>query len=248
MLTFLEFIKLQEGLSIKDGEASINYKSSESDIHSLKMGKDKRKTPYMMNSKLSNFHPVFSSYSFDKGEMNTNILKALKGKESIYSFTEDEINSFVKRTAFHLWSTTIKDLNIDVVVSIKSKSDLGKKFSFEFQKRINSVVYLPDSIMKSHINNVKIKENVSKAQEVFIQRIIDRNKEKGKSFDMKEVPGRERQFISNFLEWNNIYNKIQDKNVLIVDDYLTTGSTMSEAFRVIDEMKPKNLYGVTLIK
>lgn len=42
--------------------------------------------------------------------------------------------------------------------------------------------------------------------------------------------------------------KIQDKKVLIVDDFLTSGSTMNEAFRVINKLNPKFLCGVTLIK
>ncbi len=51
--------------------------------------------------------------------------------------------------------------------------------------------------------------------------------------------------IDNFKEGKEIY-KIKGKNVVLIDDVITTGSTLNEASKVLSRYKPKNIDCLTL--
>ena len=48
-----------------------------------------------------------------------------------------------------------------------------------------------------------------------------------------------RHYISNFLEIKKATDSLSDsRNVLIVDDFMTTGTTVNEIIRIIDQYNP----------
>ena len=43
-------------------------------------------------------------------------------------------------------------------------------------------------------------------------------------------------------------DKLKDKKILLIDDVLTTGSTLNECAKAIKHVKPKAIYGLTVAR
>ena len=59
------------------------------------------------------------------------------------------------------------------------------------------------------------------------------------------------KFIKNFIELRDAYevlDKVLGKSVLVVDDILSSGSTMAEMIRQLEEFEPSKIAGLTLFK
>ena len=242
--------ELLEGVRIQDNKFIIDYVKNPDDIHHLNMGKDKSKTPYSMASKEFGGHTVFSSYTLPTSEESKALQKALKGKPNDLGIDIDQtdVKRFVMRTAQHLWMKAIKDKKIDVIVTMKSSSDLSKIFASFFQAKIPNIVYLPDTLHKADISKISISDNASSQQKKRLNDILRKSLETGTSLEMKNVPVPMRKFINGFVEYDNIYKKLEGKTILVVDDYLTSGTTMAKTFQILSEMNPLAIYGVTIFK
>lgn len=247
---------LNDGLSVKDDKLQFRYgKEKYGDDIELLMGKGKNKVPY---KKTIDGHKVYASYivslSADSGDVSNakEILYALKGKTRQKKITVDpeDLLHFIQRTAVHLWSTVPDIDKTDLFVTIKSSSDFSKRLAHELAKKSSdhTLIYSPDSIVKSSIDNIKIENAPNESMKRMLENIIDRAKENG-DFQMKKVPGQLRQFIYNFLEIDSdIVKRIEGRNIVLVDDYLITGRTISESFRLIDFLAPASLTGICYFK
>lgn len=249
-MDFNQTIKILEGVRIKDGSFIFDYVKSPDDIHSLKMGKDKAKTPYTMSSKEFGGHIVFSSYTLPSTIESKALQKSLKGKPNDLgiNISPDDVRQFVNRTAYHLWMTALKDKKIDIIVTMKSTSDLSKLFASFFQSKIPNIIYLPDTMLKVDPSKVTISNAASPMQRKSLARIIQNAIDTGTYIEMKKVDTRMRKYINGFIEYDNVYKKLEGKTVLVVDEYLTTGTTMAKAFQILEEMSPLAIYGVTIFK
>jgi hypothetical protein len=247
---------LTDGLYVQDDKVKVRYgKEKFGDDIELLMGKDKNKTPY---KKSVGGHTVYASYvvslSKESGDPSDakEILYALKGKTRQKNLTIDpaDLDAFIKRTAIHLWGTVPDIEKTDLVVTIKSSSDFGKRLAKELASKSadKTLLYSPDSIVKNKIEDIKLSEAPNSAMEGMLKQIMERAQSKG-SFEMKKVPGKMRHFVYDFLRIDPaLVKKIEGKNVLLVDDYLITGSTITESFRLIDFLAPASLMGVTYFK
>lgn len=74
----------------------------------------------------------------------------------------------------------------------------------------------------------------------YLDKPIIRNIEKTSDIKQADLSKSERKQISNYLEIKNRY-LLTGKNVLIVDDVKTTGSTLKAMVKLIKECKPKKI-------
>lgn len=247
---------INDGLYIQDDKVKVRYgKQKFGDPIELLMGKGKNKVPY---EKTVGGHKVYASYvvslTSESGDVSDakEILYALKGKtrSKSLSISPEELESFIKRTAVHLWSMVPDMDKTDLVVTIKSSSDFGKRLAKELAAKSSdkTMLYSPDSIVKAKIENIKIADAPNDVVRRMLEQVVDRIK-KNQSFEMKKVPGKLRHFVYDFLEIDpKLVKKIEGRNVVLVDDYLITGTTIAESFRLIDFLAPASLKGVTYFK
>lgn len=241
---------LSDGFYVSGSDVKTRYGTEKfGDIVELIMGKGKTKTPYV---KSIDGHPVYSSYVINQtSDIIKELLLTLKGKSKNLNISEEDLNAFIKRTAIHLYATVPNIEKVDLVVTTKSSSDLAKRLAKEIASKSSdhTLLFAPDSIIKGKINNIKISDEIPhEDMRKMLVSIIDKAKTK-QSFEMKKVPGRLRKFIYDFLELDpELVKKVEGKNVLLVDDYLITGSTLQEAFRMIDFLNPASMQAVCFFK
>ena len=240
---------ITDGLYIQDDKVKTRYgKEKSGDPIETLLGKGKTKEPF---AKSIGGHKVYASYTIHGTTDDAKeILLALKGKSKNASISEDDLNKFIKRTAIHLYATVPDMEKTDLVVTIKSSSDLGKRLAKEIASKSSdrTLLYSPDSIIKSKLDDIKVADAPNSTMKAMLEKILARAKAK-ESFEMKKVPGQYRHFIYDFLKIDpELVKKIEGRNVVLVDDYLITGTTIAEAFRLIDFLAPASLKGVSYFK
>ncbi len=146
-----------------------------------------------------------------------------------YSFIFQEVIKFYKFKNFKNLSTEIAQLISD---------DLS---TFIEKNNINFILYIPSPPSKEKERGFNhLKEILIKCVPKWIIR-DDLAKVKNTPLQVDLSQEERRENIKNSFKLLNkeIYT---DKNVLIFDDILTTGSTIHEAYREVKKAKPKNIY------
>lgn len=254
------FQKLNEHITLdtKQKTATIDYTKNISGI-STKMGKDKYFTPFQTSGKMFGKDVIISGYSskllngeqIQPKELRVIIYNLIKGKAGEYTLSNEEIDYFVKRTIIYLNRYFNKNnLSFDIILLPKSSSNLNRKMAEEFRKRFPYEVQLySDEITKSSPKDLQIVGNPPEEIEKALQKIINKWNIDGK-FEIKKLPPSWRQFISNLSKIDDkVFKKVDEKNVLIIDDVLTSGTTIADIIKQLrNKSNPNIIYGVTLFK
>lgn len=253
MLNFSEFNEIiNEGFFIKD--SIVYFDPNTSDYINTSFGKGKLK-PY--KAKIDNID-MFSVYNRNKksgsNEEYSEILKAIKGKSTELTIDYDSYRKFITRTSIYMADFILKQ-KIDLIMVMDSSSPLVSDLVFEINKRLpkyyDTVTYHKQIFKTPNLDNITINTmgvTLSDKNLKSIQSSIDKMKRDG-YFKIQSIFTPNRKFIQNWLEINNnVLSKIIDKNVVIVDDILTTGSTISEAGRMLYEAGASDVKGLTIIK
>jgi hypothetical protein len=248
------FREFYEGISLDNDSKSIKFKyaktKSDDPIQTL-MGKNKKGDVYTTKGKNVRNHEVFSAYRGDfRIDSVKDIMLAIKGKNPDFDVSNFDYRQFLSRTVQYVYSKKLKSLGIDIMITPQSGSPLAQNFAAMVGAKVPNTISLPQSIYKADVSKIKLADNVPERYRVSLERVI-RNVQTGKtkSFQLKKIPGPQRKFIYDFLEINpNIANKIEGKNILVVDDILTSGATLAETFRILELLDAKNIYGLTLFK
>ncbi|NDI08895.1 MAG: phosphoribosyltransferase, partial [Actinobacteria bacterium] len=143
----------------------------------------------------------------------------------------------------------------DVVVPLKSSSVLNDVIA----KRINiksNVEVIPELIVKNTIKNIKIEipsEETSEKTKQYVDTIKRRMTSIGdQEFRSKMIPASFRRYVSNYLKFNDKYDrstfdKINGKNILVIDDTLGEGVTLREIQRLLYQYQPKSIFYFILL-
>lgn len=247
MVSFKKFI--EEGITIKDNKIEIDY--SDGGTVSTKMGK-KNRIPYISAGKNVGGIEVFSGYLLNTQLPGTkDIMLALKDKHPEIVADAADVNQFLNRTAQYLLATAFKGTSIDLIITLKSSSDLVNRFADQFSVRIPNRLFFPSAIQKANIDKIKVADNVPNEKiRKDLQRVID-NVKSGKvnGFEIKKILTKDRQFVLDFLELDeSLLKKIEGKHVLIIDDFLTSGATIAESARLISLYNPASIRAATIFK
>lgn len=258
----MKFESLQmliEQFSIIDNKLVVDYSKPDGGIN-LKLGKNTKKDnniPFATKAKQYQGATIYSAYEIDNKKIDRDvkdsILKSIKGGSNV-SFSLKDYKHLLTRSALYL-NKTLKKLNIDTVVFPESSSPLASDFADALAKYIPNVVTLPNAITKSKVDKVG-----------FDLGNIDPDSEKGKQmtellnthlakstasgqFKMKDVGPQFRHFFKNFMQLDGgVLKDIEGKNVLLVDDVLTSGSTLSDSITQLLAHGAENVYGATLFR
>lgn len=211
-----------------------------------KFGKFKDMKPYI--KKVDSDVNAYSLYSQDSGITNaerTAILHQLKSQTNSI-----EYNKFLNNSQIYA-QRILKPLKVDVIVTPISSSSLNKDFCDHLSKRLNCDFYV-ESFKKSPINKIEIDfENpkITTRIKEYLTKILQKAEETGR-FQLSKVPVKDRVFLKNIFEVSDdkLLTKFQNKNVLIVDDFVSSGATTKNIQDVLFLHGQNSVNQLTLIK
>ena len=252
-MKFLKYYdQFSEGLFLSDDELKFDPLIKDKTLNT-KLGKSNfqiRETTLSVSQ--VKVYSVFAKLpNKDESEISsTEVLKILKG-QSQKIISEDNLDKLLDRAANFMYFK-IQNNPIDLFITLDSSSNLSIQFLNHILKRIPYTVKVFEKAIKKvqDFSNIYYEKPdwLTDKTEKSIQNIINNIKKtnilKIFKFDVKT-----RKLIHGWLELDsNILNKIQGKNICLVDDYLTSGSTFEEAIFLLKQYSPKNIFCITLLK
>jgi hypothetical protein len=240
LISFRDFIN--ESFSI-DGDRLVIRYGEKSDTNKITFGKGKLK-PYL--KKLDGIDvQVQSLYTF-KDQAGTVLMKMLKDKK-IDSETYD---LFLRRSAVFA-SRVIREQKIDVLVLIGSSSNLGRDFAHKILDVNAGIKLAPANFVKAKsAEEIKIDYDHPKISPSIIKSLESalRRAQREGVLKMKWILPANRKFLKNVFAYEGNANIFLDKNVLLVDDIVTSGSSILSPFKTAQEAGAKSVSCLTLFK
>jgi len=238
--------EFNEGFDIDNNTVSFN--PHHKNYVNTSFGKTNNK-PYVMKL------PYGISYSaYKKTSNNINpIIKAIKNQSENYTITKEGYEKFINRTAIYFAPLIIKE-QIDTILPMESSSKLVKDLTNEILKKLpkSYEMFKFDKIIlkNPNINAISISNeyNLNDNTKKSLQYTLEKAK-KNKYFEIKNIPPKFRKLVKNWLYIeNNKLANIIDKNILLIDDYVTTGSTLKEASTILHNAGAKKIIAISIIK
>lgn len=252
--TFNEFHRnslLSEGFLIKDDH--IVFEPTSDAIINTSFGKGSNLEPYGMKLPFGQMFSVYKKASSADKKEYQEVLSALKGQSSQYTMDLDSYDKFLKRTALYL-SKIVTQNSIDTIIVLDTSSkllpDLMIKMNRYLPKYYDIHTYNKGLFKNPNISEIQISTQYNLQDKTIreLQRVLDKANQ-DQYFSIKKVPTQFRQLIKNWLVVNDkILSQIVDKNVMIVDDIITTGTTAKEAASLIQDAGAASLIGISIIK
>ena len=245
LLNFIAF----EGLRKEGDVFKMDFSGDhEGDLMSLKFSSRKKKKMINGETECENYY----AYSLDN-ENGKDFLKSLKYLDD--KIKEEDTRLFVNKAVMG-FDKEFKAATYDTIVYPKSSSLVLRELSEQLSDKAGNAVLLPDSFVKLDRADIKFDyakiEKLPDATKKEVLRAIDKIKEGEGDFRLKVVFSRYRKFITEFLSFNSendrkVYNSIVGKNVILVDDYRTSGTTIKEMKNLLLKLNPKKITVFVLI-
>ena len=188
------------------------------------------------------------------------MLKALK-RTGTLAVNEKQFETFMTDVG-KAAATVVRRVNPDIIIYPKSKSPLLKQFVDEIAKYTHAEI-LGDRFIKAVLDAEDVEpllntkhpdwkkfsseypEDVQKLKKQLITHV------KRGELELKKLYKPYVKFIQNFVELRDAYevlDKVMGQKVLVIDDILSTGSTMAEMIRQLTDLEPFKIAGLTLLK
>ncbi len=243
---------INEGVRIDtDGEYVFDFKHDEKDdILNLKYNKD-----YIVTKKTRG---VISYYSY---KINKNVDKHTRKDFLIYVKNElkstAEYDLFLSKAVLGLFNNPkIEVSDADLILIPQSSSTLNLDLAIKVKNKIPNALFLKDSILKNEPQNVTINYDILNEKGVeqktihSIERMV-KSATVGGVFKVKKIAPKFRRYILNFLKLDGtnrrLLNKITDGKVIVIDDFISEGTTFKEINRLIENYSPKEVILFSLI-
>jgi len=239
----------REGFEVRD-KVYFNPRSSNKQNIDTSLGK-KDFEPRV--TKINDNVVVYSAYA--KASKNSEeiqiILNALKGKSKYkVEIDPESYELFIKRTSFFFWHL-VKDFPIDTIITIESSSGLSDDLKNSLLDRLPYDIIEYDEGVKKNLDFASYWIETEKISPESLKKIQSdiRRMEKSGYFKIHEINLTFRRFVRNWLKIDeDVREGITGKNVLIIDDFLTSGTTMREAVRLISDVGANKIWAITILK
>lgn len=253
MLHYKEYSKLlKEGFVIKDN--ILFFDPNAGSFIKTSFGKSKKLKPYHKSIDNGIVYSVYGEIKNINKKLKDEVLRTIKGQSKIYELDYDSYKKFLSRTAVYM-ASLIKKNESDIILVMDSSSPLVKDLQTEINKRLPKY-YEIHTYHKKIFKNPDFSEisidpgnaNLNDANLKTMKSTFNKLEKSGE-FKISKFYGGRRKFIKNWLKLNNnILHKIIDSNVVIIDDFLTSGSTMTEATRLLTQAGAESVMGLTIAK
>ena len=242
MKSFRQFSESME-LDSSGDNIIISYESKPGDLINLRFGKSEFK-PY--TKRVEGMPLTALSLYTSKGADATNILKKLKAMK----VDKNAYSQFLTRSAVYA-TRVIRDLKIDVIVTPRSSSSLTHDFAEKLSERNPGITFMLDSFVKADDpSKITISDEFKKLSDSTFKKLegsIRRGVKLG-YFQMKWILPPYRKFLRNVFSYVGNAKKFEGKNVLIVDDVISSGSSVGAIFQTLQEAGADSVICLTLFK
>jgi len=220
---------LNESLKLKNNV--LEWDPSSKGIMKSSFGKTKKLEPYVTTLKTTK-GPVKAYSMFKRGdEITPEILKAIKKRSSEISIDDVAYSNLVNRGAIYI-NKILKSINPDVIITPQSSSSFNNDILNRYREMNPSIkmffgaIYKNPNLHELKFDNVKgFNEKTVANQENDLLKFA-----KAGEFQMKKVHPKFRPYIRNWLKLDpSIEKHVINKNIVIFDDYLTSGASLMES-------------------
>jgi pyrimidine operon attenuation protein/uracil phosphoribosyltransferase len=214
--------------------------------------------------------PVYYAYNYLHSEETTEILKSIKGKGSLKVSSVQMENFFTDTAKYLVTGLKQRKIKPDIIVCPVSSSTIVKEFALRIAKLLDTKV-ITDAFLKQKA--FRLPEDKVEALKLIADKFIDHdfvaikyhgdeameftNKiaqtiygsiKKSGTLELKGIYKQFGKFVKGFMDKiADVEYEIMDKEVLVFDDVLSSGSTMSEIIRLVkDECLAKIVNGVVI--
>jgi len=262
-MTFQTFDKYLDSKIINEGfivKNKIVFFDTTSNLFiDTKFGKNKKLAPYVTGGGSVEPAVIHSFYKINKLTDSTytsgDILRALKGQHSLLTIDYDSYDKWLQRSALYLVKL-IKYEKIDIIMTIDSSSSLNidfvnklKKYLppyFEFITYTKSILKVPE-LTTLDLENIPHIDDKTKA---YMMNQLEKQKKEGKITIKKLVPRPQfRKYIKGLFQVKGkVIEKLIDSNILLIDDILSSGSSLKMATESLNDAGANKVLSFTLIK
>ena len=254
-----DLICVLEAISISQGKLVISSTNSKETSTRDLISTSFKRIPY--KSSIKGSEPIYSVLSYLSSDDTTNMLTSLKGKGP-YVTNPKQVDQLLDG-AVGACKQIMNHLKPEVIIYPKSSSTLVKDFVDRLHKAYPGIKIVDEGFVKklinagdeealintSHPDWKKFADENPKAVE-DLKKSLKRNIKDG-TIEMKKLYKPYVKFIKNFVEMkdaSNTLDQVIGKRVMVVDDILSTGTTILEIFRQLREFEPEDLSGLTIFK
>lgn len=252
-------ISILESITASQDKLSIsttNWKETSSpDIISTSF----KRIPY--KSSIKGSEPIYSILNYVSSPESTKLLTSLKGKGP-YVVNDKQIHQLLAGV-IGASKQVMTSLKPDVILYPKSSSPLVKQFVDAIHQAYPNIEILDDAFVKkvlqagdeeallntSHPDWKKFADENPDAV-IELKKTLKRHIKDG-NLELKKLYKPYVKFIKNFVEMKDastVLDKVIEKRILVIDDILSSGTTMLEMFRQLREFEPTEIAGLTIFK
>lgn len=236
---------------IKDNQIFFDYLFNDKETQNTRLGKGKF-IPYVAQGVSVNNKTIYSVYNKNVKTISE-IIKTLK-KQNKIDMNSSDYEHFIKRTAVYVTSESAGIMkNIDVILTPKSSSFIVQDLVDEIKKRKPDIKIITETFYKLPVEDIVIdykNYDVSETVKTDMDKLIKKAKKEG-FLELKKVKKIFLNYISNILCIDKLkikQNYIENKNILLIDDVLSSGKTFQEMIRLIESFSPNEIRGLTIFK
>lgn len=265
--------ELLEDIFVKDGElmAAVNDSTARRSSDETRINTNRHPLGKMTSTTRDT--PVYYAFSYHPSHLTTDMLRTLKG-HGPFNLPADRRERFLADAADHMAAQFKKQRLVpDVIVTPDSSSALVSNFAEKLadllgvtSRKLNAFkkiqeIKLPEDktaaleYIKKHFIDydymrLKFHGDFEKAETEIAQAVYQNIKKNDGRFVAKDMFKQYAKFVQGFmipaLEGDDEY-ELLDKKVLVVDDVLSSGTSMSEMFRIVrDELGAAEVFGAVL--
>ena len=223
---------------------------------------------YYIEHQRINVFSIFKRTVCDDTNVKVNtFIYALKDYDGWrFDITDEEIVRYVRR---FLEVCDSIDKRYDTIIVVPSHHDINRRFMKVIASRVKANDIIEDMFLKStkgealaslDVDGIEnfCDEKYPRTSDYMKKHITDEirrafNRMTGKYFEAKKMPKEYLKFIKEPVTVNKGFSMdeakelINNKSVLVLDDTLSTGASVSACVRVINQFEPKRLDVITLL-
>lgn len=195
----------------------------------------------------------YYGYFLDKSDDSTDLMKDIKLLDD--KISDNDLEMLVKKAVMGL-NREFSTNTYDTIVSPKSSSKILTKV-VEFLQAKSDIQLFSDSFVKAASTDIKLDlEKLNTTPERIqkdVTRALDKIQKANEPFKIKTIFSRYRKFFKDFLIFNQendrrLYNAVEGKKIILVDDYRTSGTSSKEMLRQLIDLGAKEILIFNLIK
>lgn len=204
---------------------------------------------------------IYSVLNYISTPETMKLLTSLKGRGP-YEVSQAQLDRFLSQVA-DASSGLIKRLNPEVIIYPASTSTLVKGFVDKLKEKHPSIKVTSEAFIKKSLKGADVKAVLNTEHPEWakfeaenpkavaqLKQTLKHHLENGE-LELKKLYKPYLKFIKNFIQLKDVSETIDvvsGKRVLIVDDVLSTGTTIREMIRQVEELEPAQVSTLTIFK